>query len=215
MCMFGWLFGDKKRFERIEEETKNSFKAVKDDFEGVGKWIKHLHGKHGEVSNTISDLKGELSTIKDEIENLKEGVAFHDFMEKNKQPSKKQTAVDKQTAVYAVQEVVQTPVQTANFYEFLQGLSGNERLLVFTLMNAGGDMKLSYEDLARLLGKERSTIRGQVNSIKQKSGGLIREIREPNGKKRVYITDEIKEKLAKYAKVRTKNNKKYKKLPKI
>jgi len=76
------------------------------------------------------------------------------------------------------------------------------------------DLKLSYEDLARLLGKERSTIRGQINSIRQKSDGLIQEIREQNGKKRVYIGEEIKEKLAKYAKVRDKSDKKYKKLPK-
>jgi hypothetical protein len=53
-----------------------------------------------------------------------------------------------------------------------------------------------------LLGKERSTIRGQINSIKQKSEGLIQEITENNGKKRVFIGDEMKEKMKKYAKVR-------------
>jgi len=73
------------------------------------------------------------------------------------------------------------------------------------------DLKLSYEDLARLLGKERSTVRGQVNSIKQKSGGLIQEIVEKNGKKRVFIPEEIREKLAKYAKVRVGKEKKSKK----
>ena len=73
------------------------------------------------------------------------------------------------------------------------------------------DLKLSYEDLARLLGKERSTIRGQINSIKQKSEGLIEEITEPNGKKRVFVNEEIKEKLLKYAKVRVSKKKKSKK----
>ena len=58
--------------------------------------------------------------------------------------------------------------------------------------------------MALLLGKERSTIRGQINSIKQKSEGLIEEITEKNGKKRVFVPSEIKEKLAKYAKVRVK-----------
>ena len=66
------------------------------------------------------------------------------------------------------------------------------------------DLKLSYEDLALLLGKERSTVRGQVNSIRQKAEGIIEEINEKNGKKRVYIPKEIKEKLAKYGKVRVK-----------
>ena len=64
-------------------------------------------------------------------------------------------------------------------------------------------MKLSYEDLALLLGKERSTIRGQINSIKQKSEGLIKEFSEKNGKKRIYIEEEIKAKMQKYARART------------
>jgi len=85
-------------------------------------------------------------------------------------------------------------------------LSSNERLIVFTLLNS--EMKLSYEDLALLLGKERATLRGQINAIKQKSEGLIEELIEKNGKKRVFIPNEIKEKLRKYAKVRVKGNKK-------
>ena len=69
-------------------------------------------------------------------------------------------------------------------------------------------MKLSYHDLAAMLGKEKSTIRGQVNSIRQKSEGLIKEQVEENGKKRVYIPEEIKEKMLKKTKVRVKKNKK-------
>ena len=71
-------------------------------------------------------------------------------------------------------------------------------------------MKLSYEDLARLLGKERSTIRSQINQIKHKSEGLIMESTEANGKKRIYLSNEIKEKMKKYAKVRVKSKKKRK-----
>ena len=200
--MFSWLFGGKKRIERLENETKKSFEAVKKDFDGVGKWLKHLDSKDKQLSDLISDLKIELSSIKSDLGGVKEALSFMNLAEENKQLSKKQTAVYKNGPVYAVQKLVQTPVQTANFYEILQGLTANERLIVFTLLNAAEDMKLSYEDLARLLGKERATIRGQINSIKQKSEDLIQEIREPNGKKRVFITDELKERLAKYAKVR-------------
>jgi chromosome segregation and condensation protein ScpB len=63
-------------------------------------------------------------------------------------------------------------------------------------------MKLSYEDLAMLLGKEKATVRGQINAIKQKSEGLIEEVSEKNGKKRVFVRADVKEKLSKYAKVR-------------
>jgi predicted transcriptional regulator len=212
--MFGWLFGGNKRLERLEGETKNSFSSVKKDFEGVGTWIKHLDARDKQLNDLLSELKIELSSIKDDLEGVKEAVSLTNFVQENKPLSKKQTAVDKQTPVYAVQEPVQTPVQTGNFYEYLHGLSSNERLLVYTLLNTGEDMKLSYEDLARLLGKERSTVRGQINSIKQKSEGLIKEVREPSGKKRVYIADEMKEKMAKYAKVRAGKKREYKKLPK-
>ena len=67
-------------------------------------------------------------------------------------------------------------------------------------------MKLSYDDLAAMLGKERSTIRGQINTIKQKSESLIEEIIEKNGKKRVFIPEEIKEKMLKKTKVRVKRD---------
>ncbi|MEK6894083.1 MAG: hypothetical protein AABX10_01325, partial [Nanoarchaeota archaeon] len=110
------------------------------------------------------------------------------------------------------QEPVQTAVQTGNFHDILNGLSSNERMIVFTMMNT--ELKLSYEDIARLLGKERATIRGQINAIKQKSEGLIQELTEPNGKKRLYVNEEVRNKIEKYAKVRVKNDKKYKKLPK-
>ncbi|GAH73523.1 unnamed protein product, partial [marine sediment metagenome] len=72
------------------------------------------------------------------------------------------------------------------------------------------DMKLSYDDMASILGKERSTIRGQINAIRQKSG-LIEELIEKKGKKRVFIPEEIKEKLLKRAKVRVDKGKKTKK----
>ena len=56
--------------------------------------------------------------------------------------------------------------------------------------------------MALLLGKERSTVRGQINAIKQKTDGLIQEIVESNGKKRVFIPNEVKSKMQKYAKGR-------------
>ena len=58
-----------------------------------------------------------------------------------------------------------------------------ERAIVWALLNA--DMRLSYEDLAALLGKDKSTIRGQINTIKQKNSNIIMEAREANGKKRL------------------------------
>jgi regulator of replication initiation timing len=204
--MFDWIFGNKTK--KLEEETKKSFSSVKDDMDKIGKWIKHLDEGDKQLFEMVYSLKHDLSTIKDNLEEVKESINLAVEQQAHKQVFKKLPVVGKQTAVEAVQELVQTPVQTGNFYEILKNLTGNERLIIFTLLNSENGMKLSYEDLALILGKERATIRGQVNAIKQKSEGLIEEITEKNGKKRVFIPEEVREKLLKYAKVRVRGGKK-------
>ena len=196
--MFGLFSG--KKVKRLEEETKKGFSEVKKDMEVVGKWVKHLDRQDKQVFDMLFSFKQELSSIHDEIESLREGVDLVVESGKNKQVFKKLPVLEKQTGVGSVVDTVQTAVQTDNFYNILKNLTGNERLIVMAIMN--NDMKLSYEDLALLLGKERSTIRGQINAIKQKSDGLIEEMVEKSGKKRIFIPNEIKEKFAKYAKVR-------------
>ncbi len=196
--MFEWLFG--KRQKNNHSEIRESFSAVKRDMDTVGKWIKHLEGQDKQLFEILNWLKRELSTVKEEMFGLREQIQTGVETEESKQLFKKTAVLSKQTAVEGVEEAVQTAVQTGNFYDFFKNLSAQERALLFTIMNS--EMKLSYEDLALLLGKEKSTIRGQVNAIKQKKEGLIEEISEKNGKKRVYVPEEIKEKLSKYAKVR-------------
>jgi len=202
--MFEWFFGKKEK--KVGEETKKGFDAVKKDMETVGKWIKHLDGQDKQLFDNLNQVKQDLSSIKDEIAAVRETLSEMNEEKENKQLFEKTPVLHKQTGVYDVQKAVQTPVQTANFLDILKGLTSNERLLIFTLLNS--DLKLSYEDLALLLGKEKSTIRGQINAIKQKSEGLIKEMSEKSGKKRVYIPEEIKEKLSKYGKVRVKKKSK-------
>lgn len=192
--MFRWLFGRKKEVERIKEETKTSFDSVKNDINRVSTWIKHLDNRDSTHENNILEIKEELSTIKTELEGIKNIIPFLN-LEKSKQLFKQQTAVyGNQTAVYGVQTPVYTAVQTANFSKF----STTERAIVWILLNS--DMKLSYDDLAAILGRDRSTIRGQINRIKQRSENLIQEVIEKNGKKRLFIPEESKNKLLKVVK---------------
>ena len=202
--MFEWIFG--KGVKKLEEETKKGFSAVKKDMDSVGKWVKHLDGRDKQLFELLENVKNELSSVKEELIGLSENESLSDLDAKNKQLFKKSAVFDKQTAVGVVEEPVQTAVQTGNFYDIFRNLTSNERAVLFTIMNS--EMKLSYEDLALLLGKERATIRGQVNAIKQKSEGLIEELIEKNGKKRVFVPEEIREKLSKYAKVRVGKKKK-------
>ena len=195
--MFGWFF-KKKEIEQLKEDTKKGFESVKKDINSIGTWIKHLDSEKDLQKKDISEIKNTLSTINEELEGMKNIISIMNELKlKNKNQTPKQL-FNKQTAVYAVQTGVQTAVQTPNFDSF----SVTERAILWVLLNS--DMKLSYDDIASILGKERSTIRGHLNRIKQKSESLIEEIIEKNGKKRVFIPDDIKDKLLKKAKVRVK-----------
>jgi hypothetical protein len=204
-----WLFNGKKRIEEVKKETKKGFDSVKQDLVSVSGWIKHLDSEKNLQKKEIEELKEVLSSVNEEIEGLKNILSimndfntnsmFKQAFKTNKQP------LNKQTDVYPVETTVQTDVQTPNLSTF----SVTERAILFILLNT--DMKLSYDDLASMLNKEKSTVRGQINTIKSKSESLIQEIVEKNGKKRIFIPEKVKEKLLKKQKVRVKESKKDKK----
>ena len=201
--MFG-LFGNKKRIEDLGKEVRGSFDNVKQDFNKVGKWIEHIDEQQKSNKEGMENLKNQIFEIQSNLEELKELISFF------KQPiqgslSKQNTSLFNKQTVFTP---VQTPVQTPNFYG-ISNLSITERAIVWLLVNS--ELKLSYEDIAAMLGKTKSTIRGQINSIKQKSEGLVEEAMERNGKKRVYVPEEIKEKMLKKTKVSVHKSKKSRK----
>ena len=192
------LFGYKKRIDKLKIEVYDSFNHVKKDFNKVGEWIKHLDDKHESHDNEIGSIKDQLLTIHEDLLELKDFVSFFGPQISKGLSKQQQTGVVKRPA----SEVVQTAVQTAVQTDILENLTVMERAIVWALLNS--DMKLSYEDLAALLGKDKSTIRGQINTIKQKNEILIKETREINGKKRLYIPDESRTMIIKNVKVRIK-----------
>jgi hypothetical protein len=193
--MFGW-FSWKKEDEKIREDTKRGFDSAKKDISSLTGWIKHLDSERNLHKKEIDVLRDDLSSIKIEVEALKNVVSLMNDLKPKQLFKTNKQVFDKQTGVYTVQTGVQTGVQTPNLYQF----SITERAILWILLNA--EIKLGYDDLSTILGKEKSTIRGQINSIRSKSEGLIEEIIEKNGKKRVFIPEEIKEKMLKKQKVR-------------
>jgi len=209
--MVWWFFRRKKGVEEIKEATRKGFEDVKKDISSVSGWIKHLDSEKKIQQRELEDIKETLSSVFVEIEGIKNVLNFMNQPKTNRVFKTPKHVSNKQTAVYAVQTAVQTGVQTPNLDQF----SVTERAILWVLLNT--DMKLSYDDLAAMLGKERSTIRGQLNRIKQKDESLIDEIVEGNGKKRVFIPEEIKERLLKKqrVKIRGKTQKKAKSERKI
>ena len=196
-----WLFTGKREVEKIREETKKGFDSVKNDVSSVSEWIKHLDSEKNLHKKDIQEIKEILTSMREDVDELKNVVSVMNELKTNRAFKTPPAVSNKQTAVYTVQTGVQTGVQTPNLNQF----SVTERAILWVLLNS--DMKLSYDDLAAMLGKERSTIRGQINTIKQKSEIIEEEI-EKNGKKRVFIPEEIKEKMLKKTKVRVKGSKK-------
>ncbi len=189
----------KEEFEQLKQGVQTGFNSAKQDMCDLSKWIKHLHSNEQGLKDEIVELNEKLSSLKEEVENLKNILSIVGEKPLFKQ---RQTVFNKQTPVEGVLNSVQTGVQTV----FLDNLSTTERAIVFVLLNS--DMKLSYEDLAAMLGKRKATIRGQVNSIRQKSEGLIEERIGENNKKRVFIPEKTKEILLKKERIKTRNKKK-------
>jgi len=197
-----WFFRGKKEIKKLKEDLGKSFDSVKQDFKKVGNWIDYIDGKHNEHKSEISEIKNIIEEMKIEIENLKSHVSFFGQASVGSLSKQPQTVFNKQTSAKAVQTPVQTAVQTGIF----SNLTIMERAIIWTLINS--DMKLSYEDIATLLGKNKSTIRGQINAIKQKSEDIIHESKDNNGKKRLYIPENVKNMLIKNVKVRVNKQKK-------
>jgi len=199
--MFGWFTkkAEKEDVKQLKGAVQTGFGSVKHDISNISKWIKHLEEHKDRHEDEISDIYDELSTIKSELENVKNMI---DILGNTKLFKQRQTVFNKQTPVQAVQTPVQTPVQSHFLDTFLNNLSVMERAIIWVLLNS--ELKLSYDDLAAMLGKERATVRGQLNAIKQKSGGLIAEQVEANNKKRFFIPERIKAVMLKKVKVRFK-----------
>ena len=191
-----WFFGRKREVEKLKEDTKSSFESVKKDITAVSGWIKHLDSERNLNKKEMDDLKEGLASVGEEIEGVKNVLSMMNELKVGRVFKTSKQVFNKQQGVYAVQTGVATGVETPKLDQF----SVTERAIIWILLNT--DMKLSYDDLASMLGKERSTIRGQINRIKQKSGTIIEEIMEQNGKKRVFIPENIKENMLKKTKVR-------------
>jgi len=195
--VFG-LFRQGKKVEKLREEVQDSFLHVRRDVNKIGDWIKHLDDKKDNHDTEIGSLQADVKTLQEEIKELKEALNFFGQGVSKQQTATGQPTTNTKTNNKNNQTSVQTDVQTSD----LDKLTVMERAIVWALLNT--DMKLSYEDVATLLGKDKSTIRGQINTIKQKIPGIIEELRELNGKKRVFITENTKLHIAKKAKIKVK-----------
>lgn len=194
----GFLWWGKKKKEQDEEKIARSFESVKQDINKISAWIRHLKARDDNQEEKINNIYNEILEIKQDIDGIKQFVSFFDTRVASRVFRKVSTGVDKHTAVEGVQTPVYTAVQTA----FLRGLTQQEKIILWILLNS--EQKLSCEDIAVLLAKDKSTVRSQINNIKQKNESWISEFIEKNGKKRYYIDEKLKGILLKKMKLESK-----------
>ncbi|MGB9707902.1 MAG: helix-turn-helix transcriptional regulator [Candidatus Pacearchaeota archaeon] len=194
----GFLWFGRKKKEHDDEKIAHSFESVKQDISKISAWIKHLSAKDSSHEDQIQRIYNEIMEIKQDIDGIKQFISFFDTRVASRVFRQNSTAVDKHTRVEGVQTPVYTAVQTA----FLRGLTQQEKVILWILLNS--EQKLSCEDIAVLLAKDRSTVRSQINNIKQKNESWISEFIEKSGKKRYYVDEKLKGILLKKMKVESK-----------
>jgi len=195
-----WLFGKKRDvIKEIHFKLDNSFSNIKKDFTKVSTWVTHLEDHRKRHDERLSRIEGKVAIFEELIQKLQEKEDFNQvFKHKqtdclNKQPFKrvfKRGEIDDQTEMSSI----------------LSSLTVMERAAVWVLLNT--ELKLSYEDMAVTLGKNKNTMRVQMNNIKRKCEGLISESMDLEGRKRLYIGDNIKENVLKTVKIKQKRTKK-------
>jgi hypothetical protein len=183
-----------KKIEDLNKSVSFSFSNLKRDMDYISNWITHFKDKHDEHNENFDSVHKRLERVEQELEEMRDmwtrvqtGVQTRVQTAVQTGQTRVQTRVG-QTDVRLKQMSVQT-----NTLEKLKNLSVMERGLVWVLVNS--DAKMSYEDIYVILGKNKSTLRGQINNIKLKSPDLIKEEVENDGTKKFYVSKELKDEI--------------------
>jgi len=189
--MVWWLFRKKRdddvneKFVNLHESLHSSFSNIKRDMTGINKWLDHFKSKHENHDKQFDLLNQRINNIEEVIDGIQTAVQTGGL---SKQPQTDSRPNNRLSLSKQDEENLSMTIK-------LKKLTLMERAVVWALLNT--DLKLSYEDLSVALGKDKSTLRGQINNIKTKSEGLIEEYPEKDGKKRFCISDKIKSEILK------------------
>ncbi|MBL7101023.1 MAG: hypothetical protein ISS23_03660 [Nanoarchaeota archaeon] len=215
------FFKKRKKDEEIEEKffnlhnsLHNSFSNIRKDMGSIGKWVSHLKNNHDNHNKKVELLDQRVKNIEEALKDLT-GVWTRVQTAVQTEGLSKQTQTDSRPNSCPSVSKQEKSSEKLTIVERLKKLTLMERAIVWTLLNT--DLKLSYDDISITLGKDQSTLRGQINNIKVKSEGLIEEHMDKDGKKRFYINEKEKirilkgmkkkaQKVKKSLKVRVKSN---------
>lgn len=186
--MFFWL--KKKDYNNLGEKFDNIHSSLHKSFLNVKMDVTHLIAKIDKINEDHIMKKSEIEELNKRVNQI-EQIIDHMFNQKTRvfgQPFEvKQTNIGfKQPNSF---------IRTDNQMDrkgdkWTRNFTPMERTIINILLNT--DMQLSYDDLSVMMGRDKSTIRGQMNNIKMKNELLVTEIVQKDGKKRFYVEDRLK-----------------------
>ncbi len=176
-----------EKFDRIHSSLHRSFLNVKTDITHINSKIDKLHDGH-------RSKNAELFRLQERIDQLE--LLFNEAFGANQKDERVFGQPFGQTQTDSRLKQPSVVVQTGRRGDkWTKNLTPMERAIISILLN--NEMKLTYDDLSIMVGRDKSTIRGQVNNIKQKNEGLLMEYIERNGKKRFFIDEKLKNEILK------------------
>lgn len=196
--MVWWLFRKKRdddvneKFVNLHDSLHSSFLNIKRDMTGINKWLDHFKSKHETHDKKFDLMNQRINNMEEVIEEMQDVWTTVQTAVQTGGLSKQSQTDDRPNNRLSVSKQDE---EELSMTKKLKKLTLMERAVVWALLNT--DLKLSYEDLSVALGKDKSTLRGQINNIKTKSEGLIEEYPEKDGKKRFCISEKIKSEILK------------------
>lgn len=199
--MVWWLFRKKsdedihQKFSNLNNSLHGSFSNIKRDIDGVTKWIDHLKVKHDDHDKRFELLNFRVNNIEEFLDEMRGRLEAVQTAVQTGGLSKQAQTNTRPNSCPTVSKQLSKQDEELTLAIRLKNLTMMERAVVWVLLNT--DLKLSYEDLSVALGKDKSTLRGQINNIKLKSEELVEEYPEKDGKKRFFITEKNKSEILK------------------
>ncbi len=157
--MVWWLFKKRdnleQKFDNLHNSLHDSFSNIKRDVDTVNKWLGHFKNRHHEHDQKLELLSQRISTIEEFLEDIPDVWKGVQTAVQTGGVSKQLQTDSRPNNCPKLSKQLSKQYEEMTLIEKIRKLTIMERAVVWALVNT--DLKLSYEDLGKALGKDKST----------------------------------------------------------